>query len=96
MRGLVFCPAVASALHPHLQDIVTAAGGGGAPGPVTVESAPASAGGGPPEHALLEHFVFHAPPRRQFLMPQLRSATDAERTRSQASLTHTFEPLRTI
>ena len=64
------------------QDIITAAGGGGTAGPLTVDSVPVSAGGGKPEEALLEHFVFHAPPRRQFLMPQLRSATDADQATS--------------
>ena len=81
------------AFHPLLQEIVTAAGGGSAPGAMTVESVPASAGGGPPDDALLEHFVFHAPPRRQFLMPQLRSATDAERTLSQVCLTSAYHLL---
>lgn len=58
------------------------AGGHGSPGPLTVESVPAGAGGGAPGEATLEHFVFHAPPRRQFLMPPL--STDlTERTRNQ-------------
>ena len=70
--------------HGHsAQEIVTAAGGGGNPGPLTVASVPASAGGGPPAEATLQHFVFHAPPRRQFLMPLL-SADESERSRNQA------------
>jgi len=61
---------------------MTAAGGGGSPGPLTVASVPASAGGGPPAEATLQHFVFHAPPRRQFLMPLL-SAELSERSQNQ-------------
>ena len=70
-------------MHAHgAQDIITAAGGEGSVGPLTVASVPTSAGGGASAEATLQHFMFHAPPRRQFLMPLL-SAEPSERSRNQ-------------
>ena len=82
MRERVLRRSHADSREAAAQELVTAAGGHGTPGPLTVESAPSSAGGGPPAEALLQHFVFHAPPRRQFLMPLL-STDAAARSRNQ-------------
>lgn len=54
---------------PIMQVIIDTAGKRSPSAALQLEDIPAFAGGGPASSRILQHFVFHAPPRRQFLMP---------------------------